>query len=298
MSNHVFCRDVCLERAEPLAGTGKTAARHLLVAWPRGKWRVPRFESVDMSPELSEAIRLAMKTGAHVALVDRVGHTDAMPQLQADGVAADYESEAELVDAVIGWTAGKALTGRQDERIVVLCCTDSRRDACCARHGFATYKGLVEAADPARFNIVQATHVGGCRFAASLIVLPQRQRYGRVEAKDAGAFLGALERGEIYIPSFRGRTDLDEPRQVAELAALQWAQEHGLGQDQVRLMPLPAAPQTGDGGVLKVAADVGRSRLTVSLRLDTILVTGRCTAMDEPAEPTPRWRVEAVKAEA
>ena len=195
MSRHVFCRDVCLERGEPLAGTGKMAQRHLLVRWPRGKWRVPRFESADMSPDLREAIRLAMQSGAHVALVDRVGQTGTIPQLQSDGVAANYESEAEMVAAITRWTAGEPLVGTPDTRIIILCCTDSRRDACCARYGFATYKALAEAVDPARFNLLQSTHVGGCRFAASLVVLPQRQRYGRVGPEDATAFLVLHRRG-------------------------------------------------------------------------------------------------------
>lgn len=227
MSKHIFCRDVCLERGEPLPGTGNLAERFILVRWPRGKWRVPRFESVDMGPELTDAIRGAMKAGIHVALVDRVGETDAIAMLQVNDVVADFETETELAAAIAAVTAGAPLAGRSDTRPVLLCCTDSRRDACCARHGFATYKALVAEADPARINILQATHVGGCRYAASLVLLPKRERYSRLAAHEAPAFLATILADKIYLSAWRGQAGLPEAAQVAQHAGMQWAVDHG-----------------------------------------------------------------------
>ena len=295
MSAHVFCRDLCLARGEPLAGTGKLAQRTLLLRWPRGKWRVPRFESADMSPTLSEAVRLAMQAGIHVALVDRTGEFDALPHLQAEGIAADYDSEAALAEAITRFTAGTPLSGRPDTRTTILCCTDSRRDACCARYGFATFKALRAAADPEKINLLQATHVGGCRFAASLVVLPQRQRYGRLSPDEAPAFLAALERGEIYISAYRGRPDLPEAIQAAEVAALAWAEKRGIAQADVHIHAQPTIPPQ-EGAELSLAAHAGPTRLHLRLRTEILPVNGRCDALNEGIEPemTPRWSVAAI----
>ena len=296
MAKHVFCRELSLERGEPLPGTGNVAQRSMLVAWPRGKWRLPRFESVDMGPALADAIRLAMRAGIHVALVDRVGETGTLPQLQADGIAADFDSEIELAAAITRLTAGEPLVGRADPRKVILCCTDSRRDACCARFGFATYKALVAAADPEIFHIVQATHIGGCRFAASLVLLPQRQRYGRVEPEQAAEFLATLAAGQIYLPAYRGRAGLPETAQVAEHAAMVWADANGLGQDNVRMPDIVWPSAVLDGDELSVTVTAGDAPLQVHLRAEIAPMHGNCEALvdGDDAKMTPRWRLAAI----
>ncbi|WP_421566492.1 sucrase ferredoxin [Ochrobactrum sp. EDr1-4] len=83
---------------------------------------------------------------------------------------------------------GGDLSGERDERITILRCTDGKQDPCCARYGFATCKTLRDHADAQAFRVLQSTHIGGCRFAASLLVFPHRARYGRLEAKDMPNF--------------------------------------------------------------------------------------------------------------
>lgn len=282
MAKHVFCRDLCLERGEPHEGTGNAPKRALLLAWPRGKWRTPRWDSVDMSPAMADAIHKAAQGGLHVALVDRVGASDALPQLMAqpESVSADFTSEAALIAAINDYAAGTVFAGTFDPRITIVVCTDSRRDACCARYGFSTYKALVEIADKSRFHIVQATHIGGCRFAASLLVLPHRQRYGRMTAGQTPAFLEALAGGQIFLPAYKGRTDTPEPLQVAELAALRWAEDNKLAERDVD-MDITALPQNVSddarpGDVISLSARIGTRRLDIALRAQTFHVQGNC----------------------
>lgn len=297
MSKHVFCRDLCLERGEPLEGTGDAPARVLMLAWPRGKWRTPRWESIDMSEALSSAVHDAALAGLHVALVDRVGETDALPQLHAlpESVKADFTSEAELIAAIRAYTAGEVFDGEYDSRTTVLVCTDSRRDACCARYGFSTYKALDAVADREKFNIVQATHVGGCRFAASLVVMPQRQRYGRMTAGQAPAFLEALARGGVFLPAYKGRTDAPEPLQVAEIAAMQWASEHGQPGTTISLDHAGLPDDAHQGDEIGILAESGATRLDIRLRAETFHVQGNCGVVAENGgEHTLRWRLASV----
>ena len=297
MGRHVFCTDLCSERGEPLAGTGDAPQRILMLAWPRGKWRTPRWESVDMSPDLTECLHAAAHAGLHVALVDKVEAEGGPPALHAlpENVFADFADEGDLIAAITGYVAGTVFAGQADTRQTILCCTDSRRDACCARHGFSTYKALVAEADPARFNIVQATHIGGCRFAASLVVMPQRQRYGRMTAAQAPAFLAALGRDEIYLPAYKGRTDQPEPLQVAELAAMDWAEAHGLRAGDVVLDPAAPPEDVPEGTALVLTAAVGAERLAIHLHARTFMVQGNCGVVARGGgEDTLRWCLDAV----
>ena len=296
MGKHVFCTDLCHERGEPMVGTGDAPARVLMLAWPRGKWRVPRWESVDMSPDLSAALHAAAKAGLHVALVDKVEAENPLPTLHAlpENIRADFTDEADLIIAIHDYIAGRVFSGTPDGRTTILCCTDSRRDACCARYGFSTYKALVAIADPARFNIVQATHIGGCRFAASLVVMPQRQRYGRMNAEHAPGFLAALQRGEVYLPTYKGRSDQPEPVQVAELAALQWAADNGRPLGAVTLRG--AIPETaGEGSTLTVEAVLPDAQLAIRLHAQTFFMQGNCGIVaGGGGEHTLRWCLDEV----
>lgn len=297
MSRHLFCTELCRERGEPLAGTGDAPARILMLAWPRGKWRTPRWESVDMSPALTEALHDAAHAGLHVALMDKVEAEGSLPTLHAlpENVFADFDGEDDLISAIRDYIAGRVFAGRWDTRSTILCCTDSRRDACCARHGFSTYKALVAEADPTRFNIVQATHIGGCRFAASLVVMPQRQRYGRMTAAQAPDFIAALARDEVYLPAYKGRTDQAEPLQVGELAAMGWAHANGHRTGDVRLDPASLPDDALDGTTLVLSAAVGPARLAIHMHVQTFLVQGNCAIVAEAGgKNTLRWCLDAV----
>jgi hypothetical protein len=167
MAKHVFCRTLTLERGEPHEGTGQINPRFLMLAWPKGKWRVPRFNSLDMSPELTRALRHTMQTEVtdnSLELVEGMPG-QVLPTLLAypEGRAVTPASEAETIALIDAWCEGVALPGKTDDRITILCCTDAKRDACCARFGFATFKALAAAADPRKFNVLQSTHLGGCR---------------------------------------------------------------------------------------------------------------------------------------
>lgn len=290
---HQFCRDVCIERGEPMVGTGNLADRIIMLAWPRGKWRVPRYESVDMSPALAKAIQAAMAADVHVALVDRVGDSDRVAKIQADGIVGSYADETALAAAIDRYVAGEPLEGTPDPRTVILCCTDSRRDACCARFGFAAFKALRDQADPTRFSVLQCTHIGGCRFAASIAVLPVRQRYGRLSPEQVPDFLAAIGQGQIYLPAFRGRAGLPETAQLAEHATMSWAAEHGIVPAGVVLRG-GVWPDTGEGAegeeiVRETVAGTARLRITLQSRSGPM--TGTCAGLSEPPNMKPRWHV-------
>ncbi|MCM2435586.1 sucrase ferredoxin [Agrobacterium rosae] len=202
---------------------GNAATRYALLPWPRGDWRSPRYDSAGMSSEISLAIQLANAAGIHVALV-----SGTLSGLFCDGIVAHITGPEDAARLLRKLAAGEALEGESDERKTILCCADSRHDACCARYGFATWKALVAEADPEKFHILQTTHLGGCRFAASIIVLPERARYGKLEPHQVAEFLKCLEDGIPFLPGYRGNPALAEIDQVLEHAASSWAAAHNM----------------------------------------------------------------------
>jgi len=288
MNSHQFCRDICLERGEPMQGAGETQSRYVLLQWPRRHWRVPRINSQEMTPALSQAIVTAHRAGIHVALVEG----DDIALSCEDRIARALSAE-EAATRIEQLASGETMHGEIDERITILCCTDGKQDPCCARFGFATYKALREHADPSIFRVLQSTHLGGCRFAASLLVLPSRERYGRLEPGDVPDFLQSLQDGLPYLEAYRGNPRLDEASQVAEHAALSFASDLGL-RLPVSSVQLSRADQSG--GDAEFVAFLNDVKLHIRLRSSAFEVNTRCSTVGQSTSETSCWSVVSLEA--
>ncbi|WP_332303157.1 sucrase ferredoxin [Rhizobium sp. GR12] len=286
----IFCRDLCIERGEPVPGLGPSSRSYVLLHWPRGDWRVPRIESHGMPAALGEAIAAANAAGIHVALVDGdvIGFTH-------EGVTRNHVTPDQAAELLQDIARGGTIEGEHDPRLTIVCCTDGKQDPCCARYGFATWKALRLAADPARFRILQSTHLGGCRFAASLVVLPQRARYSRLEPNQVEEFLACLESGTPFLPAYRGNPALTAPEQMAEFAVLSWARQRGASGEVL----LANEQIHADSQTIRYAATIGAHCATVVVKKVDFDVNTRCVTIFEPegTKEVARWVATSVVAE-
>ncbi len=118
---------------------------------------------------------------------------------------------------------------------LLLVCTNGRRDPCCSRLGLPVYLTLNDATKESPVPLVwQCSHVGGHRFAANLLVLPQGLLYGRVNPHSALKILRATQAGQIYLPNLRGRTAYPPAAQAAEAALLQTLDQTALDTLQLK----------------------------------------------------------------
>jgi hypothetical protein len=115
------------------------------------------------------------------------------------------------------WLRGEsAAPGVQEQEPLYLVCVHGKRDRCCALYGLPVYRAL---ASQAGERTLQTTHLGGHRFAATLLVLPVGLCYGRVQPSEAAALHEAARRGELYdVARLRGRTSYASEVQAAEIA--------------------------------------------------------------------------------
>ncbi|MGE0625369.1 MAG: sucrase ferredoxin [Pseudomonadales bacterium] len=114
-----------------------------------------------------------------------------------------------------------------------LVCTNGQRDLCCARYGLPIYTELAERVGERAW---QVTHLGGHRFAANVLTLPDACLYGRITPETLSDFVSKVEAGEPDFPHLRGRTCYPPIVQAAEAA---------LGRQEVRLLHVDGDEDAG-----------------------------------------------------
>jgi hypothetical protein len=147
-----------------------------------------------------------------------------------------------------------SLRGARWEQPLYLVCTHGKRDPCCARRGRPLARALRAVRPEQTWEI---GHIGGHRFAATFMALPQGLVFGRVPAASGPAIVEALELGEITLEHLRGRVG-DPWAQAAEVLVRRRLGLRGLDALTV---------ENVDGGVATLRArDGSRLRATVARR--------------------------------
>ncbi|MBV1857629.1 MAG: sucrase ferredoxin, partial [Nannocystaceae bacterium] len=103
--------------------------------------------------------------------------------------------------------------GRRVEEPAVWVCVHGKRDRCCAKFGAPVYEA---AAALDGVDAWQTSHLGGHRFAATLLCLPSGLCYGRLQASDVEPLARSHGLGRVHdLTLFRGRTCWSAPGQAA-----------------------------------------------------------------------------------
>ena len=100
-------------------------------------------------------------------------------------------------------------------------CTHKERDRACGKYGWSVYQALH---DHAAGRVWQSTHLGGHRFAGTLLALPSGALYGHLDPDDVPALAQAEENGRLFLPRLRGRVCYRKPEQAAAIALHQHTQ--------------------------------------------------------------------------
>ncbi|MFR9673377.1 sucrase ferredoxin [Streptomyces sp. TR06-5] len=270
------CATESLTRGEPLAATAATARTWLLVEQP-GPWGAKALTASHLDPELGRRLdESATEHGARVALIRRPGpHPDAgdsgarrmflahtVPGRSWVLAARTAPSELDRLDfAALGQgDAGGAGPEWQEHRgaPLALVCTNGRRDRCCAVRGRPLAAELAASTDA---DVWEVTHLGGHRFAPTMLVLPHGYAYGRCAAHTAKAVIEAARDGWVALEDCRGRSAWERPGQAADLAVRELAGERAA--DAVDVLACEAAG-TGRWSVTVGHADGRRWHVRVT----------------------------------
>ncbi len=221
------CSFVADAAHDPREGTAPPADRWFVVEHG-GPWgRVPLSQS-GMDPAAVAAISAWVATEAgRLVLVRRPGRAvgptedvvpgdtpgrprrwfrvDSRPGHESIRTGT-FVDEAELVEAV--HAPGVPYVGP-----LHLVCTHGRHDTCCAVRGRPLAAALA-AADPA--PVWECSHIGGCRFAPALVLLPHGYVLGGLTAQDAPAVVRDYADGRLDPLWMRGRSSLPPAVQAAQ----------------------------------------------------------------------------------
>ncbi|MEU3254408.1 sucrase ferredoxin [Streptomyces sp. NPDC006997] len=230
------CATVSRDLDEPVPGTAATATTWLLLE-QSGPWGPRALTSSHLDPALGRALEgAAQGTGVRVALIRRPGRhadpgTTAVRRVYAAHTlpgdpwlrSATTTDPRELLGvdfAALGRgdhrTFDRALDGRAHTGDpLALVCTNGRRDRCCALLGRPLAAELATSGVP---GVWEVTHLGGHRFAPTVLVLPYGYAYGRAQAHTVKEVLHGVQEGRIVLEGCRGSSAWERPGQAAELA--------------------------------------------------------------------------------
>ena len=224
-SSH-FCSRVARDAETPMAGTATEAVHWLLIEdpMPWGPQALPDAEWYPaIEPELTrwradvpdlrvQLIRRRIKTwDAPGSIRCFVVRTGSAPVVHARYVSA--YADLQHLDVPNLLTRGPA--GLPDGPLV-LTCTNGRRDACCAKWG----RPVAQAAEQVHpEGAWQTSHLGGHRFAPTVLVLPAGTHYGWVDADAVPDLVDAHRHKRLFdLNHYRGRVHHLRPVQAACIA--------------------------------------------------------------------------------
>ncbi|MGA5821390.1 sucrase ferredoxin [Kitasatospora sp. NPDC094028] len=225
------CASASRELSEPLTATAAVATTWLLIE-QNGPWGAKALRESHLDPATGRALDAAAAgTGVRAALIRRPGrHADCLPTARHEVIVAhtvpgrgwvrraQVTDPAELLELDFAALGAGDHTGFGVEHVggpVALVCTNGRRDRCCALQGRPL---AAELAAAAHSEVWEVTHLGGHRFAPTMLVLPYGYAYGRLTPVTAKEVLAATAAGRVVPEWSRGCSGWERPGQAAEHA--------------------------------------------------------------------------------
>jgi (2Fe-2S) ferredoxin len=269
-------------RGDPMLGTAFPAARLLLVEQPF-PWGPEGLRTSRFVRETALAVEAqAREEGVRVQAIRRPGRGSEGARRRwmlvdtRDGTRSvrcgEFSEDAELLELPLDGSRGGL-----DPSPIYLVCTHGRHDPCCGQRGRPLVASLA-ARQPE--HVWQASHLGGCRFAPTVLVLPAGVMYGRVPASAAAGVVAAAEAGEVLGGILRGRIGIPPAAQ----AAIGFAHER-LALPRFQDVSL-ASVLAVDGTTVVVRVDTSRGPFDVTVDRERIDAGGlTCGA------PGPSWFV-------
>jgi (2Fe-2S) ferredoxin len=227
------CSDAARQRQDPQVGTAAPARRWLLVEHP-GPWARDALAGSGIDRTVRRELQSAASSaGARILLIRRpAGRSgrlgDGSPRAwavldHAPGVPASWGTwtrDDDLLAAAVALDPelAPAGTARPADEPVLLVCAHGRHDTCCAVRGRPIAAALAGSHPDATW---ECSHVGGDRFAANLVVLPDGAYYGYLDPDSAVAVVQRHLAAEVDARFLRGLSTEPPLVQAAVVAALQ-----------------------------------------------------------------------------
>lgn len=175
-----------------------------------------------IAPELGRAIVRRVETARlRIAAIRRPGRRPETPRWRWFVAHAEVGGESlhygevsdprEFLDLALDGSDGQSSTDP-----VVAICAHGKHDQCCAVRGRSACRAIA-----AKYPEItwECSHLGGDRFAATMLVLPEGLCYGRVDSTQSAELIRLYLDGRLDNRFLRGRTSLPHAVQAAQYFA-------------------------------------------------------------------------------
>ena len=239
-----------LTGSKSLIGTAVPADTFILLETPQ-PWDKPALLSPGVPESVRQAIKPWLEAGARVHLIAN-GQTLNQSQrrilifqrpgnahpVQDNPLVGKYKSweilvdtPAEMAPALDAFLQGKpvgqmsSLAGQRH----LMVCTHASHNECCGIYGYPFYKDAIATIQTLglahKVHPWQISHIGGHRFAPTLIDFPQGRYYGNLDQEALLCLLKQQGDIEPLLSTYRGWSLLPKPLQILEVELLrrhQW----------------------------------------------------------------------------
>jgi hypothetical protein len=220
------CADTARERSDPIVGTAPVAGAFLLIEHP-GPWRYDALAGTEWSSPVVDALTAAVRRSlGRLLLIRRPGRRPvptrrawAVTRVGTGTVWGTWEEETDLLVAAASLSGaspspleGGPLPHPASREPVLLVCAHGVHDTCCAVRGRPVATALARRWPDSTW---ECSHVGGDRFAANLVVLPDGTYYGGLDADTATDVVAGHLDGRLDPIHLRGSVRWPPAAQVA-----------------------------------------------------------------------------------
>ncbi len=282
------CSDGARARQDSLVATGSHGDRWFLVenqaGWGRhalldppfdhdlGRALVHRIEGAGIRPlAIRRPGRRVAQIGIRWALVDSRPGRESVRWGQV-------ETLRDLLDVPLDGSTGVA-----SDRPVFAVCAHGRHDQCCAVRGRSVAARLASEHPEETW---ECSHLGGDRFAGTMVLLPYGLYYGWVDDGDAVAVADAYLAGRVEPRFLRGRSAYSHPVQAAQHFA-----RAALRDDSLDAYPPQHEERTADGWSVRLGTADGP--VTVEL-VETSSAPLLSTCAATQALPVRQWALAGI----
>jgi hypothetical protein len=251
------CADSARMRGEPLHATAVRYSRFLLLEVP-GPWGDSALNGEHMDAGVAGRLAQAAKAAdTHVLLIRRPGRHPSAPTGTASRSMAwafadtspgvqrvlwgSWRDPADLLDLDLTAAIPGPANAAGPQRLALVC-TNGKRDQCCALRGRPVAAAIAAATD---WDTWECSHLGGHRFAATMMLLPTGDMFGRLGQESVIEAVQRFDAGQVMLSHYRGRAGQPFPVQAALHAAavrLGEFRRGALRASSVRRLPAAGTP--------------------------------------------------------
>lgn len=232
-----YCAVEARLAGEQLFGTAARVDFWLMVEY-RGQWGAKSFWESDLPQAVKAHLQSATERipNTRIQLIRQFGTEKRETITFYVAVSREvqpvlYEFQMSRYEDILEIDLDQLRSGLRTSSVrsepLLMVCTHGQVDRCCQIFGEPIYRGLAKAA---KGLVWQTDHIGGHRFAATLVALPHGVYYGHVDEEDIPGLVREHLSGHIYMRKYRGRSCYAGPAQAADFFLRQQTGKRWLNQ--------------------------------------------------------------------